>query len=174
MWRELASGRRVVALALTALAAATACDNEWRTDMWYQPSHRPEDSPRPEPEHSVPLGAGPHFADRDDASDTGHNPVATDDASVQRGALTFRERCVACHGTGGHGGGPVSKFFPPAPDLAYAAVKARSDGYLYGTITFGGRAMPPLGEGLTPRDRWDLVNFVRVRIQAAPDAGSAP
>jgi len=151
----------------------SAWNNEWRTDMWYQPSHRPEDSPRPEPEHSVALGAPVHLADRDEADDL-RNPMARDEASVGRGKATFKERCVACHGPEGHGGGPVSKFFPPAPDLAYAAVKARSDGYIYGTVVLGGRAMPALGEGLTPKDRWDLVNFVRVGIQGLPTQGAAP
>jgi mono/diheme cytochrome c family protein len=155
--------RRAVQLLLAAVAMA-GCDNDWRTDMWYQPSLRAEDAPRAEPEHSVALGLPPHLIDRDDAEDQ-RNPVPRDAASVARGRVTFRDRCVACHGTEGHGGGPVSKFFPPAPDLAYVAVKARSDGYIFGTITFGGRAMPPLGEGLTPKERWDLVNFVRVSVQ---------
>jgi mono/diheme cytochrome c family protein len=145
---------------------ACGCQNDWRTDMWYQPSHRPEDSPRPEPRYSVPLGAGPQLVDRDDAEGL-KNPVTRDALSVRRGELNFQERCAACHGPQGHGGGPVSKFFPPAPDLAYVTVKSRSDGYLFGTITFGGRAMPPLAEGLSARDRWDVVNFVRT-VQDQP------
>jgi len=128
--------------------------------MWYQPSLRPEDAPRPAPEHSVPLGAVRAPADRDDA-ETLPNPVRATLESLAHGKLLFLERCACCHGRDGHGGGPVSKFFPPAPDLAYVTVKARSDGYIYGTITFGGRAMPSQAEGLTARDRWDLVNRVR-------------
>jgi mono/diheme cytochrome c family protein len=104
--------------------------------------------------------------DRDDAESL-KNPVSRDALSVRRGELNFQDRCAACHGPQGHGGGPVSKFFPPAPDLAYITVKARSDGYLFGTITFGGRAMPPMAEGLSARDRWDLVNFVRT-VQGQP------
>ena len=152
------------------LLAASGCESDWRTDMWYQPSHRPEDSPRPEPKYSVQLGAGPFVADRDDATDL-QNPTRRDVLSVGRGEAIFHDRCSACHGAQGHGGGPVSKFFPPAPDLAYAAVKMRSDGYIFGTITFGGPAMPPLGEGLTAGDRWDVVNFVRT-IQGAPVPGA--
>ncbi|OYV93717.1 MAG: hypothetical protein B7Z68_08365, partial [Acidobacteria bacterium 21-70-11] len=71
----------------------------------------------------------------------------------------------------GHGGGPVSKFFPPAPNLAYVTIRARSDGYIYGTITFGGRAMPSQAEGLSERDRWNLVNFVRHVQGVAPGGG---
>jgi mono/diheme cytochrome c family protein len=149
-------------LALLFLAGlVTSCGNDWRTDMWYQPSLRPQAAPRPEPEHSVRLGAGPYIPDRDEAESL-KNPVASTKDSLALGARIFGERCSPCHGAAGHGGGAVSKFFPSAPDLAYAAVKARTDGYIYGTVTFGGRLMPPMGEGLTPEERWSLVNYVRV------------
>ncbi len=163
MWRSAG----LVAFAF--VLAAAGCRNDWRTDMWYQPSLRPEDAPRPEPDHSVPLGAGPAVADRDDAESL-RDPVPASDSSVAHGKALFAQRCACCHGPEGHGGGPVSKFFPPAPDLAYVTIRARSDGYLWGTITFGGRAMPPQAEGLTDADRWDLVNFVR-RVQGASPGG---
>jgi mono/diheme cytochrome c family protein len=164
--------RWLLAAAVVLGVVAVGCRNDWRTDMWYQPSLRPEDAPRPAPEHSVPLGAGPALADRDDA-ETLTDPVARTPASLAHGRLLFSERCAPCHGAAGHGGGPVSKFFPPAPDLAYSTIRARSDGYIFGTITFGGRAMPPQAEGLTPHDRWDLVNFVR-HIQATTPVAPTP
>ncbi len=151
------------------LAALAGCGNDWRTDMWYQPSIRPEDAPRPEPEGSVPLGAGPLYESRDDTEGLA-NPVPPSPESLARGRHLFGERCAACHGLEGHGGGPVSRFFPPAPDLAYRTVLERSDGFIWGTITFGGRAMPPQREGLTDRDRWDLVNQVRA-VQGRASAG---
>src|SRR5512140_3640772 len=147
-------------LLLTLGLGAAACRNDWRTDMWYQPSLRPEDAPRPLPEHSIPLDAGPRYESRDDTEEL-QNPVPATAASLAHGKLLFLARCSPCHGDEGHGGGPVSRFFPPAPDLAYATVKARSDGFIWGTISYGGKAMPPAKEGLTDRDRWDLVNHVR-------------
>jgi mono/diheme cytochrome c family protein len=149
-----------LAAALAAAVVAAGCSRDWRTDMWYQPSLRPEDAPRPEPEGSVPLGAGPRFADREETEDL-VAPFPATDASSARGRDLFRARCAPCHGPEGHGGGPVSRYFPAAPDLASPTVRARSDGYIFGTITFGGRAMPPQREGLTERDRWDLVHHVR-------------
>ncbi len=145
---------------LAAALLACACSNDWRTDMWYQPSVRPEDAPRPEPDRSVPLGAGPRYESRDDTEDL-KNPVPFTPESLARGKAVFLARCSQCHGPEGHGGGPVSKYFPPAPDLAYASVKARSDGFIWGTISYGGKAMPPAREGLTDLERWDLVNEVR-------------
>jgi mono/diheme cytochrome c family protein len=151
---------RGAALALLLGAAGSGCSNDWRTDMWYQPSIRPEDAPRPLPEHSVPLGAGPRYESRDDTEDL-KNPVAPSADSLAHGKTIFLSRCAPCHGEEGHGGGSVGKYFPPAPDLAYEKVKERSDGFIWGTLTYGGKAMPPAREGLTPLDRWDVVNYVR-------------
>ena len=153
MWARSAS----LAAALLALGG---CSNDWRTDMWYQPSVRPQDAPRPQPERSVPLGAGTRYESRDDTEELA-NPVPFSRESLARGKVLFLGRCSQCHGAEGHGGGPVSAFFPPAPDLAYTTVRQRSDGFIWGTITFGGRAMPSAREGLTVQDRWDLVNQVR-------------
>ncbi len=155
-------------LALSLGSAAAGCRNDWRTDMWYQPSIRPEDMPRPEPEHSVPLGAGPAYASRDD-TEALPNPVPPTPKALAHARALFLARCAPCHGKDGHGGGPVSKFFPPAPDLAYVTVKQRSDGYIWGTITFGGKAMPPNREGLDANERWELVDYVR-----AIQRGEAP
>jgi mono/diheme cytochrome c family protein len=150
-----------------ALAAAAACSNDWRTDMWYQPSIRPQQAPRPQPERSVPLGAEPRYAGREETERL-PNPVPSSPASLERGHALFLARCSPCHGKEGRGGGPVSRFFPPAPDLAYVTVRARSDGYVFGTVSYGGKAMPPQREGLDPRDRWNLVNWVREIQRTSP------
>jgi mono/diheme cytochrome c family protein len=89
---------------------------------------------------------------------------------LERGRAIFVNRCTPCHGSEGHGNGPVSKYFPPAPDLAYATVVARSDGYIFGTITLGGKAMPPQRDGLTDRDRWSVVDYVREIQRKAKEA----
>lgn len=159
-------------LALLALAAIGACSNDWRTDMWYQPSLRPEQAPRPEPERSVSLGAEPHYESRDDTESL-KDPVTPTPGSLARGRELFAARCAPCHGEAGHGGGPVSRFFPPAPDLAYVKVRERSDGFIWGTLSYGGKAMPPAREGLTVIDRWNLVNWVR-EIQRTSPVVTAP
>lgn len=165
------------AAAAAGVLLATACSNDWRTDMWYQPSLRPEAAPRPPPERSIPLGAAPRYASRDDTEDLA-NPVPATPASLAHGRAIFVARCAPCHGDEGRGGGPVSRYFPPAPDLAYVKIRERTDGFLWGTVSYGGRAMPPAREGLTPRDRWDVVNWVReiqrrspvVTVPPPPDA----
>ena len=136
------------------LALLAACARDWRTDMWYQPARQARETPRPEP--AVAL----------------RSPFPDDDASAERGRVLFLDRCVGCHNVDGHGNGPVGRTFPPAPDLALDTIRAKSEGYIYGTISLGGKAMPPMGEGLDERDRWDLVHFVR-RVQAEGPARPA-
>ena len=157
--------------ALVVVLLSGGCRNDWRTDMWYQPSIGAEEQPRAEPDHAVSIGAPAPVADLE-AAEKLKDPIRADAASLTRGAWLFGERCSACHGQKGHGGGPVSRYFPPAPDVAYATVKARSDGYLWGVITFGGRAMPSQAEGLTVRDRWDLVNEIRALQNLITDGGT--
>ncbi len=159
------------AVLLCALLVA-GCDSDWRTDLWYQQARQARETPMAEPEGSVPLHQKPHYDEREDA-DTLQSPFPSDAVSLARGKLLFYERCIACHGHEGHGGGPVSKKFPPAPDLAYQTVRARSDGFIYATVLLGGKAMPRIGEGLDARDRWDLVHFVRY-IQAVTPVAPAP
>jgi mono/diheme cytochrome c family protein len=137
--------------------------------MWFQPSVRPQVAPRPEPEGSVPLGAEPRHDGRDATAGL-PNPVPASPASVERGHAIFVDRCAPCHGLDGHGRGPVSRLFPQPADLAYAKVRARTDGFIWGTVTYGGEAMPPAREGLEPADRWDVVNYVR----ALQGAGAVP
>ncbi len=160
----------VVAI-LAARAVSTGCHKGWRTDMWQQAARQPGAEPRPEPAGSAPLGAEMPVQSRDQM-EAFVNPLAGDAASARHGALLFTARCAPCHGESGRGDGPVSKLFPPAADLGYAVVVARSDGYIFGTITFGGRAMPPQAEGLTVSDRWDLVNAVRAIQRRTP--GQSP
>ena len=162
--------RPELSAAVLVAAVCAGCANDWRTDMWFQPSIAARVTPRPEPGGSVPLFARVHLDEREDA-DALKAQGEPGEASIERGRALFLERCQACHGHQGHGGGPVSKHFPPAPDLAYASVRARSDGFLYATVSLGGKAMPPMGEGLDERDRWDLVRFVRHVQATSPSVG---
>jgi mono/diheme cytochrome c family protein len=157
------------ALLVLAVLLCSGCGRDWRTDMWYQPALRAADAPRPQPPGSIALGAELMPGSRDDAADLA-NPVPPSPASLAHGRALFLARCAPCHGREGHGGGPVSRYFPPAPDLANPTIRKRVDGEIFGTITFGGKAMPSQVEGLSASDRWDLVNHVRTIQQgsAAP------
>jgi len=138
----------------------SGCSRLWPSEMDQQPSVQSLMAPRPAPEGSVPVGGVEHLEDRQDDADL-TNPYSNAAATVTEGKALFATHCSTCHAADGHGNGVLSKVFPPAPDLRYVTVCRRSDGFIYGTITAGGRAMPSLREGLTSRDRWALVAFVR-------------
>jgi mono/diheme cytochrome c family protein len=137
-----------------------ACDGLWPASMEQQPAVRPLAEARPAPAGSIPLGGVETLDDREDDADL-KSPYPLDDAAAARGAAVFAIHCIACHGPAGRGDGPVSAKFPPAPNLRHVSICQRTDGFLYGTLTAGGRAMPTMREGTTSHDRWDLVAFVR-------------
>jgi len=90
------------------------------------------------------------------------NPVPADEVSLQRGAILYGIHCQLCHGEQGHGDGPLAERFERTPEnLTAPTITAEFDGAVYLTITQGFGQMPSLYENLTPRERWDVVNFVR-------------
>jgi len=161
--------RRLLPVLCAGLLAA-GCSELWPAEMDQQPALQPLMAPRPAPPGSVPVGGVEHLEDRQDADDLA-NPYASDAAALARGKALFAIHCAVCHADDGHGDGLLSKVFPPAPDLRYRTICRRTDGFIYGTITAGGRAMPSLREGLTARDRWALVDDVR-EIQRAGCVGN--
>jgi mono/diheme cytochrome c family protein len=150
--------------------AMVACDGRWPADMVVQPALGPLEIARAAPPGSVPVGAEPEVEDREDAQDF-TNPRKDDPAAVAQGQKLFANYCVQCHGDDGHGNGPLADQMPPAPDLRHVSICRRTDGFIYGTLTAGGRAMPPMREGLSPAERWALVDYVR-KIQSEGCTGS--
>jgi hypothetical protein len=43
--------------------------------------------------------------------------------------------------------------------------KQRSDGFIFGRITFGGAVMPSYANDLSPLERWHVINYVRKVLQ---------
>jgi mono/diheme cytochrome c family protein len=146
------------------------CNGSWPANMERGPAPLPQEEVRLPPPTAMPVGGVETVDDREDVEDL-KNPLASDPKSATRGQSIFAQTCIECHGRDGHGGGPVSQKMPPAPDLRYITVCRRTDGFIYGTLTAGGRAMPSMREGLTSRQRWDLVSFVR-QIQKQGCTGS--
>ena len=90
------------------------------------------------------------------------NPVPADEVSLQRGAILYGIHCQMCHGAQGHGDGPLATYFDRTPqNLTSPHVTAEFDGLVYLTLAQGFGQMPALAENLTPRERWDVVNYVR-------------
>ena len=115
---------------------------------------------------TVPLGMSEyHVATKADAEKM-TNPIKADDRSVDNGKRLFSVNCTPCHGDISKkpwAPGYVAAKLPLIPpDPTTDAYKARSDGFFYGTIHFGGAAlMPALGWKLSPTEHWDVVNYIR-------------
>jgi mono/diheme cytochrome c family protein len=143
----------------------------WSRDLMNQPSIKPQEPPiNTYPKDSVPVG-GPwtKVADRD-AADHLKNPVPATPKSINMGHALFSIYCFPCHGPGGKGNGPVGKVFEVQPaDLTSDYVKGLSDGWIWGTITFGSYIMPHYGYDMKPNERWDVVNYVRNVLEKTMD-----
>ena len=94
------------------------------------------------------------------------NPVEATSDSIQHGQVLFDINCAICHGTTGHGDGPMAHYFSDSPtasdvaDLHEDRIVKEPDGLIYLAITKGFQGMPALAENLTPTERWDVVNYL--------------
>lgn len=132
------------------------------------PDHPQGFSP-PEGTVSVEEASLPDPADMDPAAqDAIPNPVPVTLASLENGQKLFNRYCITCHGPKGEGNGPVAgPPFGKGPfglvlpiGGAMSVVKALSDGHLYTTMSLGRGRMPNYSR-IPPRERWDVVNYVR-------------
>jgi mono/diheme cytochrome c family protein len=151
-----ASGVALICLSLSPLVAGAW---PWSRDMANQISIKPQhgpDSVRPFPRRSVPMPGTKtlfHVHDRDPATEE----------SITHGRKFFQVFCTPCHGQSGTGDGLVGAKFIIRPfDLtAENEQKTVPEGYIFGTVMFGGAFMPSYGNDLSPSEIWDVVNYVR-------------
>ena len=141
--------------------ASLALHGALTTNMGDQPSIKPQEHPLEPAPGSVPLGKWERALNREEAGKVLRNSVSPTLASLQNGQRLYEVYCTLCHGSEGKGGGPVAAKFVPPPDITIPFFQQRSDGFLYETIRSGGPLMPGQGEGLTLKERWDIVNYLR-------------
>ena len=126
-----------------------------------QPSYKPYQAPLlSPPTDSVPV-TGREVVSQDSEP---RNPVTPTRESLEQGKALFAINCAMCHGqTSTERGAVGKKLSPPAPGLEHGLVQERSDAHIFKAITFGFGRMPLFKDKLSPRERWDLVNFLRDR-----------
>lgn len=169
-----------LALALL-LTPALAQAWPWSQDMANQVSTKPQESVNPGnpgmtafPKRSVPVSGTTTIVKDAAAADKLKNPVPADEKSVAAGGKLFEIYCAVCHGKEGKGDGLVGAKLALKPyDLSADMTKARSDGFIWGYLTFGGAVMPTYGNDLSPTERWHVVNYVRKVVQKADAAAPA-
>jgi mono/diheme cytochrome c family protein len=114
--------------------------------------------------------------------------VKVDRALLERGQQRFNIYCNVCHGYDGRGNGTVAQrvaelndvqlgpgeapltanWIPPA-NLIAEAIRDRSNGHIFNTITNGIRSMPSYGAQVPIADRWAIVAYIRA-LQTAQNA----
>ncbi|MEJ2262966.1 MAG: cytochrome c [Anaerolineales bacterium] len=146
---------------------------EFPTDMAEHPTTGYQEGPRIlPPESAVPMQGLSVIPEEFPT-----NPIPQDEVSLQRGKILYTIHCQPCHGEEGHGDGPLADFFDRTPqnldgpladffdrtpqNLTSPQITAEFDGSVYLTIVLSFGQMPSLAENLTPRERWDVVNYVR-------------
>lgn len=168
-------------LAAGMLAPALVIAWPWSQDMMNQPSIKPQETDSTGkvfqfPKNSIPTqGVLTKVANRDEAAKL-VNPVAVSPESLKTGERLFKIICSACHGMTGKAESPVSAKIG-AIDLTTEYVqKQLTEGWIWGTITFGSAIMPAYGkpgEGggandLSVEERWHVVNYLRHGLANAP------
>ena len=156
----------------------------WSQDMMNQPSIKPQEGTMtPFPKRSVPTqGIATTVANRDEAKGL-VNPIPLSDASLKTGKVLFRIYCAACHGLTGRADAPITPKIGAISLVDEYVQKQLTEGWIFGTITFGGAIMPAYGKptaredgrgsnDLSVEERWHVVNYVR--SQLTKDAQSEP
>jgi mono/diheme cytochrome c family protein len=90
-------------------------------------------------------------------------PLKEIDADVlRRGQTNFNIFCAVCHDRAGTGDGMVKRRgFTPPPSFHIDRLRKSRPGYFYQVITQGYGAMPAYAPQIPPRDRWEIVAYVR-------------
>jgi mono/diheme cytochrome c family protein len=120
------------------------------------------------PEGTIPYGQlpFPFVVGQEEATRAGlelHNPVAGDDAALQRGREVYENICSVCHGPSGEGDGPVvgAGRFPNPPSLHAAHARELPDGQIFHVVTRGQGIMPSHAAQVLPEDRWRVIHHLR-------------
>ncbi len=165
--------RHLAFVGAVALLPAQVYAWPWSTDMMNQPSIKPQEGPpAPFPSRSVPVSGVPTMvADRQEAESL-KNPIPATPESIKTGRNLFKIYCAACHGLTGKADSPVAEKIG-AIDLTSDYVQGLlTEGWIWGTITFGSAIMPAYGKpgagggsnDLSPEERWHVVNYVRNQL----------
>lgn len=170
-----------------ALFPAMAMAWPWSTDMVNQPSIKPQEGAmRAFPGRSIPVqGLPTEVADREQAKML-TSPLQPTAATLAKGRTLYRIYCATCHGQTGKADSPVASKIGAIPLVDDYVQKTLTEGWLFGTITFGSYIMPAYGlpqgrsdgrgsNDLSVEERWEVVNYVRYQLvqDAAVEAAGA-
>lgn len=185
-----------MALTVAILAATMASGfiYVWYRNTGYHEQNAPAFKPQETAAPATPVGTISSTG-KEPAVDTPfqasllNNPVPATADSVGKGQEIFMTYCEPCHGKTGNGRGIMgtvpaltllpeeqkigysnylSGYMTEVPGIDFNFVQQESDGEIYYTITNGGESiMPSFKDALNPEQRWNLINFIKIRLGAA-------
>jgi len=161
----------IIVMALFAMLVPTLTMAwPWSQDMMNQPSIKPQEGQMHAfPQRSIPVqGIPTKVANREEAKGL-RNPIQASKASLTKGKTLFKIYCSACHGLTGKADSPVAPKIGAISLVDSYVQENLTEGWLWGTITFGSYVMPAYGvptgkrgsNDLSVEERWHVVNYVR-------------
>jgi len=164
-------GARGSGLALICLAVVAGC----RQDMHNQPKYRPlrasaffdnASSARPLVEGTIARGTlqtdAAFFTGKNGALLVAELPFPVTQEVLDRGQERFNIYCTPCHdATGGGRGMVVQRGYPTPQSFHSDRLRQIEAGYFFDVMTNGFGRMPDYRAQVTPRDRWNIVAYIR-------------
>jgi mono/diheme cytochrome c family protein len=175
---------RFVAIALLALAVS-GC----RQDMHNQPKYRAlrasaffadGSSARPIVEGTIARGAlaedTAFFTGKVGNADVKELPFPVDQQALDRGEERYNIFCTPCHDRTGSGRGVVvQRGYKQPPSFHIDRLRQVEDGHYFDVMTNGFGAMPDYKVQISPRDRWNIVAYIRaLQLSQHAAAGDVP
>jgi mono/diheme cytochrome c family protein len=165
------SVRSQLVVVFCALAAVSGC----RQDMHDQPKYRPlrasaffenTSSARPLVDGTIARGTlqadASFFTGKNGALFVSELPFPVTQAVLDRGQERFNIYCTPCHDATGSGNGLVVQRGYPKPQTYHSdRLRKIEAGYFFDVMTNGFGRMPDYRAQLTPRDRWNIVAYIR-------------
>ncbi len=100
-------------------------------------------------------------------------PFAVSDEVLARGRERFNIYCAPCHSQLGDGNGViVQRGYRRPPSYHIARLRNAPLGYFFDVMTNGFGAMPDYAAQISPRDRWNIVAYIRA-LQLSENATAA-
>jgi mono/diheme cytochrome c family protein len=186
--RPRSSGRaKFCSLWMMALLITVAVTSACRLDMHVQPKQNPlsrsdffgdQRSERPPVEGTVARGElrdDTYFYTGKVGSNPGnYMPFPVSREVLDRGRERYNIYCAPCHSRLGDGNGfiPSRGFARKPPSYHIERLQKAPLGYFYDVITSGFGTMPDYASQIPPRDRWNIVAYVRA-LQLSQNATKA-
>jgi len=93
-----------------------------------------------------------------------NNPYKASEISLDNGKRLYENQCAICHGKDGAGQGDLilSGKYPPVPPTYFGdRVLALKEGGIYHAIMYGFNAMGSYAAQLEPKERWEVIAYIR-------------